>query len=126
MKILRKKDFIIPCDGCGGKGRTEYKARQGGWAGENVKVKETCSKCKGKKSYYDKDGHIRALQRCMRKLKKHVENCPEYSYLDDKGEKSEERFKKKEKANQLMEGKLDEIHKWYVELKRLFGVPKNE
>ncbi|MBU1091257.1 hypothetical protein KKA27_00050 [Patescibacteria group bacterium] len=64
------------------------------------------------------------MNELLEKVKKHVENCPQYSYLDDKGKRSEERFGKIEKANQLMEGKLDEIHEWYVELKKLLGIPK--
>lgn len=66
------------------------------------------------------------MSKLLEKVKKHAKDCPQYSFLDEEGKYSEERFAKFEKADDLLEGKLQEIHEWYVELKKILGIPKKE
>lgn len=66
------------------------------------------------------------MSKILEKVKKHVMNCPQYSFLDGKGKRSSERCEKFKQANDLMDGKLHEIHEWYIELKKILGIYKEK
>lgn len=64
------------------------------------------------------------MEGLLEKIKEHVKNVPSYSYRNKKGKISKFRRFKVTLANILMEGTLDKIHVWYVELERLLGISK--